>query len=318
MKLLCALFLLLYSCNYKDEYSKNLEIKSEIEKFGKNHYINEVSDIKFSDSLYYIIDSKITSLFLLNQDLNLINLIGSKGKGPGEFLSMGSVAITSDKFYISDVLQNRVMCYNKSNYELLKKINLPEYFYLCYGDFFVDKNGYIPVAFITKNLCQIGMYNFNTQDFHPLDLRVEAKNIRLYRFICSIENDFFVAIPRYSNEISIFRLNNFVKLNEIKIDFPKETLVAWKNIIKKGKNSPLITDGCLQEEYIYLLYQDFANSSRGLAKIKLSSDFEIIYSDFSLFPKSNGDECIDVNNEFILTFSRRKSTIQRYHFKTNI
>jgi hypothetical protein len=312
-----SLCLLLVSCNLKNEKLNILKEISEIEKFGNDYFINEVNDIQFTDSLYYIVDSKINSLFVLDEDFNFITSVGSMGKGPGEFLSMGTVSITSNKFYISDVQQNSLMCYAKSNYMLLEKIRLPENMYLSYGDFFIDDNGNVTTAFITKDLTQIGIYNLNSQKFYPFNLKVEIEDARLYRYVGCLDNDFIAVIPRYSNKIHFFSRRNFEKLKEITINFPQNSMNEWKKYSIEGKKVPLIVDGSFQANVLYLLYQDFANSSRALASIQLSSGLDVINSEFRIFPKGNGDDCINSNNNFLITFSPRKNTIQKYINLTN-
>ncbi|MFA5327376.1 MAG: BF3164 family lipoprotein [Prolixibacteraceae bacterium] len=307
------IILLIFSCSHKKNNLNQLKVLTEIEKFGKDYYINEVNDIQFSDSSYYIVDSKINSLFLLNSDFKYITSIGRKGKGPEEFISMNAVTVTSNKFYISDAQQNCLMCYDKDRYNLLGKITFPKNLFLNYGDFYIDDNGNVSITYISKESSKIGMYNISSGEFHPFNIEIQnPKDTKLYRFIGNLEENFIAIIPRYSNKISFFSNQNYTKLGEISIVLPKESMIQWENLIKKGKHTPLIVDGFLRGKCLYLLYQDFANSSRALAQVKLSSNFEVIDILFFSFPKSNGDECINVSNNTIVTFSRAKNSIQKY------
>ena len=312
MRLLFVLLIFLTSsCLNKDAKLQLLSGTNGIEKYGEKYYINEISDIQFSDSIYYVVDEKITSLFLLDKDLKFITSIGSRGKGPQEFLSMGTVAITSNKIYIPDVQKNSLMCYDKKGRKFLKKIILPKNIYLNFGDFFVDEDENVTVSYISKESIKIGTYNLNTNEFRPFDIMLDnPKKARLYEFVGSRDREFIIVLSRYSSKIYFVSKNYQIK--EFLVNIPKKSMLKWEKLIKTGKNVQLITDGCIHKNTLYLVYQDFANSSRGLATLELSPNLDVLDVEFSLFPKSNGDDCISVNDNEIITFSRRKGAIQKY------
>lgn len=319
-RLYILILISLFSCSEKKSIKiKHVyEVGHEIDKFGKDYFINNINDIKFSDSTFYIIDDKIPRLIQLDKNFNYISSTGEKGKGPNEFLTMGFVAVNSFEYIISDRVDNSVSYYNKKTNIIKKRIHLPENIFLNSGDFFADDEGNLTVIFMSKDSTKLGIYSTFKNEFHPFELDINnPKESMATSFIGKLDDNFIVAIPRFSNELYFFSRSNYDLLKKITIDFPENSFAAWQDLRKKGKRTPLITDGCLNGQDLYLIYQDFANSSRALARLKVSSNFELLRADFYGLPKGNGDECLYADDEMIVTFSRKKCTLQKYPNLTN-
>ena len=313
---LCIIYLFISSCNSREEL-KSLHLTNEINKYSKDHYVNEINDIEFDNSKFYIVDSNIPGLFILNNDFNHLYSLGRKGKGPEEFLSMGAVGITSKEYYISDPVGNKLMCYDKNTNSLLRKIVFQNNTVVGYDDFFIDNEGNITAIRWNGKKQEIGFYNIFSKDFTPLDKsdNLNFKNYRVLQFVGELDNDLIVLLPRYSPDLYLISRKRSEVIKKIKVDIPKKSLLKWKEYHNKGKSTPLFTSCYLTDKTIYILFQDFSTSSKGMVELMLNSENNVESTCAYQFPPSNGNECLYVENENLITYSRMTSSLQKYKLK---
>jgi len=77
--------------------------------------INNINQIEICDEKIFVVDKKSTKLFIFNSNGQFLRQIGRRGKGPGEFLRMGSFAVNQDQDLI--YITNSLYCINVFNYE---------------------------------------------------------------------------------------------------------------------------------------------------------------------------------------------------------
>ncbi len=100
-------------------------------------------NVALFDSFLIFIDNALGKLFIFNTNGHFLKVYGSKGNGPGEFLSMDFLAVNKWKklVYIYDHLTNRFTIYDLKNMNLRKTIQLNNEIML--RGFCVDSNGTI-------------------------------------------------------------------------------------------------------------------------------------------------------------------------------
>lgn len=137
-----GLFLSLLSCQTKTKEIKleakkvfpiDLETRHDFsQKIGLSHIadsiayvkleatdsslISEISEIRFFDGNYFILDRSANAVFIFNQAGKFIRKIKSEGKGPGEYLSVSSFDVDMQKgnIHMFDKISKKMIIYSLS------------------------------------------------------------------------------------------------------------------------------------------------------------------------------------------------------------
>src|SRR5699024_6159510 len=70
-------------------------ISLAIDQLSDSSFFCNVTSIDYKDGKYYISDYERGNIFVLDKQLNLINTLGIKGKGPGELLGASQLFVHS-------------------------------------------------------------------------------------------------------------------------------------------------------------------------------------------------------------------------------
>lgn len=89
----------LETLSYQDELVENYDL-IPLELTDKST-IGEVSQMDLTDDAIYILDNKTKSIYVFDRRGNFINLIGKRGTGPGEYLSLSSFYLNRKKKIIN-------------------------------------------------------------------------------------------------------------------------------------------------------------------------------------------------------------------------
>ena len=74
--------------------------------------VGRVKDISFEDSMIVILDRYTDGLIKLSRDGKFIGLMGSKGNGPGEYISADAICTDRNYVYLYDRMQRSVIRYD--------------------------------------------------------------------------------------------------------------------------------------------------------------------------------------------------------------
>lgn len=85
IKLLFACCILITGCANESKEIKTvtLERETSLNQLSDSTYITDVMGMVESNNKLYLTDYKRSQVFILDQNLKLINTLGSAGKGPG-------------------------------------------------------------------------------------------------------------------------------------------------------------------------------------------------------------------------------------------
>jgi hypothetical protein len=144
--LLCGMInlVVLLSCS-RDELPENnlFAIKAISEVNDSIFFSAGFADIKFSNNKIYASDLKADRILIFNENLELENIFGITGNGPGELRNPSKLFLSNDTIFVYDVGGNRINVY-RTNGNYLKQIILEKGTKI-YEEFVV-KNGNIYVS----------------------------------------------------------------------------------------------------------------------------------------------------------------------------
>jgi len=78
------------------------------------------------DSAIYICDSKMAEVKIYDTSGMLTNIVGAKGKGPGEFLAPFDLFQDGDTLYVIDPFLRRINLYHKKNFDFIRSYHVPD------------------------------------------------------------------------------------------------------------------------------------------------------------------------------------------------
>ena len=184
--IICRLFCLSLSQNFK-----LINIIGNDQSDSNFFYISDAIITPCRDII--ILDAKENFVARFDWEGKLINRIGQKGQGPGDFYWPTSASILNDKLYFLDRFNNRFV---ESNLELknlhyfkLQENRMPKYFHvISKNKFVIDNTSFVqpdgPRIFIIE---KIGKANPKISKMFfkhtPIDINLENKDDRtLYKF----------------------------------------------------------------------------------------------------------------------------------------
>jgi len=126
IKIIIPLFILcFYSC--KNEAIKIDEVRlekiSEINQLTDSSFISDIRSICYYNETFYLTDYKRNQIILLNNELKLLSFLGSRGKGPGEFLGAAHLYIDNDSIYVLNDGKKTIEVFGKNSH--IKTITPP-------------------------------------------------------------------------------------------------------------------------------------------------------------------------------------------------
>ena len=151
MRCFSLALLFVFGCSSNNEFKAQADpefvvLKPEmvLDDFGEGIFFTRVSITADNDRIY-VANQNPATLFLLDKDFNLENLIEDRGDGPGSILNPVQVESTKHGVMVEDRGNNRISIFHPNTGEFLEQINLPEP--VSIWRFFYDGNGilYFPL-----------------------------------------------------------------------------------------------------------------------------------------------------------------------------
>jgi hypothetical protein len=309
----------LFSCQQKpmkiEFVVKDMDLELSIDNIDAS-YIQFVQDIKIHNNHIYVLDIGNTSLYILNKDFQLINKIGSKGGGPGEYAIMHAFFVNEkdNALFVADRIKNRIMVYDNKSFDFNFIIDLPDNTKLGLADFFVLGNTIYYASPLNEEF-MLTKFDFEKQELSSSIPKPEGIRLDHTSLIRPVGADYFLAVCSYSDKIYHIDLKN-ENINEITYTLPDNTLPEWHNMRNnKQKDPPLFLDSYFSENALYLAYQNFNSGTNGIIKVvNKNGKNEWSTTANYHFPEKNGDYCFAVDQSFILTFAVKPQALQKYNY----
>lgn len=75
------------------------------------YFFGSVSSVLFTDSAIYAVDRKQDCVFRFTPDGRFLNKIGSRGNGPGEYVSLSNVCVNDGGLFLCDIGSRKIHCH---------------------------------------------------------------------------------------------------------------------------------------------------------------------------------------------------------------
>ena len=126
--------------------------------------IDGISSIKEMDGYYYITSEKNQALYKFRKDGRFISKIGTRGQGPGEYISLRQIELDHDNkwIYNLDYFGCHMLVFD-SNGNYLKSYDLPSEY--DYNTFALRDDGIYYFSCYNSVIPNITFFDFNTQSF---------------------------------------------------------------------------------------------------------------------------------------------------------
>jgi len=170
--LFCVSFL---SCQSKREQLKPSIVSPHktFDQLNDSTFFASIIGMFYSDEKFYLSELSRSELFILDKDYLLSDIIGGRGRGPGEFSFIGHIEVSHDSIFV--VNGNGVSLFVNKHFIR----NIPQH------------------SFLEKNIKRVGGF----------DLRFAYRNGYIYYYPLS-ENPEILKHNIYSDDINIFALSN--------------------------------------------------------------------------------------------------------------
>lgn len=248
------------------KFTKNIKLRE-----GENYLIGSIRDFCVKDNKIYICDSKSSDVKIYSMDGILINKIGEKGKGPGEFMAPTAIAVDDKNIFIGDIESKKLSIFNKNNNTYIKDFPLLDVkeievfnnnIFVSYSDFttktmlhIFNKNGKlikdlfnIPKIAVKNNLIcdniSFDLYKNNIFLIHEMKNKILIYNTKIKNY-----KEFSINSPKYKSptgspidiNLGLKKINNWIEswTHLLKVDYIENTnliLVMSVNYSNNKKN----------------------------------------------------------------------------------
>ncbi|WP_144604404.1 6-bladed beta-propeller [Algoriphagus algorifonticola] len=132
MRFIYSFFFILCSCGFEKEFIKNAEPElvvlspqKVLDDFGDGVFFTRVSINANSDRIY-VVNQNPASLFLLDKEFNLLEIVEDRGDGPGSLMNPVQVQSTKHGIMVEDRGNNRLSIFHPLTGEYIDQIKIPE------------------------------------------------------------------------------------------------------------------------------------------------------------------------------------------------
>lgn len=286
MKVYIVIFIVftaLSACIKENKISKErLSIINTMKDSSDILFSSKVNRMLLYNNKIYCIDKYLQQVLVIDKNLRLRNIIGEKGEGPYNFISINGIYISSKGIYILDAGNACMFLYTKSdslirihNFSTIDRI-IPEFKFIIDNDTsfsistFDNKNAFSSTNFATKN------NHFWGERFQ---FRTGIENrIRNGKNLLKIKN-FTISI---SDNIPLIEIYDTATKNKIKeFDYSNITFISKQ--IDNESNNPhsyfvLCQDVYSDKNNLYILISEKKDNTfytNLLLKFELKNNFEL-------------------------------------------
>lgn len=247
---------LLTACAEKEKTAsfKDLtnSISLAIDQLSDSSFFCNVTSIDYKDGKYYISDYERGNIFVLDKQLNLINTLGIKGKGPGELLGASQLFVHSaDSVLIYNDGKKSIELFDQERHQ--STITLPDDFEFnpdirfCYENnnlylsSFNGTNSISKSSLVSNTLSWFGDIREHTTD--------KESRIKNRRHLSLYGKDRIIAIPDCQAKIELYTL-----VGEKVSEFSLDTIPIINDILSfvdKQKKEPNSYYQFFQDAYVH-------------------------------------------------------------------
>jgi hypothetical protein len=301
---------------------KQVEMNLFINALSDSSYFTDIRSIYYCNSEYFLSEYNRDNILVLNDSLNLINIIGSKGKGPGELLGASHLFLKdSDSIFILNDAKKTIELFSSemhlSTFDIANEINFS-------GDMrFCVRNDTVFLSNSSKK-SSISSFSFKTRCFDtfgdvihystPKEMQVKnRRHLHSYK-------DNIIAIPDCHPLIELYSLidekSNVIRLDNIS---PINKVVKYikGEVTKSNSYLQFFPDSYIYKNNLFVLFI----SIMGDGKKECNKILQLEINDMQIFPiqildlGSGWYGPICVNEYGILAFDQNSKTLKRFSYE---
>lgn len=324
-KKIIALFyaIFLISCNQQDLNIRELKLVEDlsIDEFDNGSYFNDIRSLAAHQDNIYLVDYSLNQVFLVDKDGKFVHAIGKPGRGPGELLGAGQMAIHNDTLYVfSDEKQDFEVYINDKYIATLSLSNTPA---LSDGSrFAVDaENIFISMPQTEGSISKIPLNNPQEAQVFGTMVNFSSERQTLfqnYRHIIRYKNN-ILSIPASLNFIERYSLNG-----ELLEKFPYENVAfiqqridhARLQLHKENQVMILVSDAYVYADKLYLLTLHNENERAFCNKLlvfDLGEEQFRLNAILDLGPGWFSSICVSSDHLWTIKSNRGKQSLTRFH-----
>src|SRR5690606_18168278 len=254
----CFIFILLIStsCLKREKIAPILDLSKNksitINQLSDSSFFCEATSIYHENDKYYISDYERNNIFVLDDQLNLTNTLGYKGKGPGELIGASHLFVKNlDSILIFNDGKRSVEFFNSEKHQ--STISLPNSFEFdpdirfCYE----NDNLYLSSFNGTHSILKYSTVSNDLSWFGDIKQFASLKETRIKnrRHLSLYDNNKIIAIPDCQPIIELYTLSG-EKLAEYSID-TIPIINKMLSFVSKQKNEINSYYQFFQDIYVY-------------------------------------------------------------------
>lgn len=245
------------SCTNKKNEIQSLEPIRTFTSIGEDYFFKDIYSLTTFKQNIYFIDGTLKSIFVCNEDLNLITKISSLGRGPGELQYPFRICL--DSTGILNVLDSRtIKRYNSAgDYigELKTKVSSDTRFCM------IDSSYYFSLIDPLKNtsITLINSLGQELSSFNPLHYKSKNKIQNIvgnWKHLFHVGDNHLAAIGSYSPSIELIDLkSNAYEIFNINQKECLETYQYYESIAENSQNMSfsIVKDAYYSDGKLYVL-----------------------------------------------------------------
>lgn len=308
---------LIYSC---DSLEKDIKIQDvvpdkTISALSDSSYFSVLKSLVWSNERLLSSETERSQVFVMNEDLELINTIGRAGRGPQEMSDINYFCVYKDTIIIKDPGNDRMQFFDFKGNHLgyIKGVSTSPANYLSK---FVYENG----MFVTtaKNDSAIVIFNPITGDATKFgkryDFNSEIQNrIRNDRFILKGNNTIISVsdnqpfIESYDSKGNLLNRNDYSNIHLIR----EELIDISKQKISERSYAIIVADCNIYKDNIFLLINSYKDGFCCNIVLRFIYDKDLKLSNIYRL-KDDIYVSIAFNGTFLFAFSHTSGELQRF------
>ena len=250
--------LIIQSCKDNEVELQEVRIKRDtiINQLTDSSYFGDVRSIYYTNNRYYMSDFKRNQVFILNNNLKLINIFGGEGRGPGEFVGASQIYVNSDSIFVGNSYKQCIEVFNPAGY--IKTINLKSQVSLISTRFCQDGGNLFMTTGNSRNsICKYN-YQRDTIIFFGKQTKYNTSKetrIKNNRHILKFKNK-IIAVPNCHPKIELYDMNgNFISKFDISHLKPVNKIMNYIDRQNYEENTyhQFIPDAYISKNKLYIL-----------------------------------------------------------------
>ena len=316
-------FLIFSSCNKSFIYEIiKIEPSFIIEELNDSCFFKDIKYMCEFDNSLYISDEYNGRLLVIDNNMNLTNIIGRNGNGPGDFWGIGCVNIYNDTIFVVDAGNLRVNKFSIDG-KYVGNSTISDYS-TTINNFIVDNAGYFyfssfiedqPIVKYDNNLYKIKVFGHKAIEEHNIETKAANRFLLQYfqNDILTMQTDYPIInkydkdgffVGSYMLEQSLFKSRLFFKKQQI-----------TKDPENRKKTYNIFRSIAILHNKLFVLYIDHYNENifcNKIAELEYKDDNFIINRVYQLSQSNDWFQSICFFNGKLFAFNGSKASFFIY------